>query len=349
MSDLLSGVPPRGRGDTRLWPFGARAALLTAGAILVLLLAVVAIARVIADWPSSRWDGWLLIGVLVFTILPVVLLVLDRVARSGGSVEVRGMKIAFAAEARSATVTLPGNMGVPPGLSVADSGSGMMISALRNATENDVVVVDLENGRAWWETRLLVLCSGAQRLSRVRAVVFVATDHAVLRTFQGWAPPIDILTALLDARPDYRHAAEVATVNAQRWRLAYPPGATGAPAGHDSGTNPLPDPVAEARRWMAFDGDRRNDFADEQMLLAELAPLEATPPVISIVRLEELFAPVLRHVTLDEAAPDDDWLRTALSCEDEYIAVTRGQVYVGLLSRMSMLTRILAAVADRSR
>ena len=52
-----------------------------------------------------------------------------------------------------------------------------------------VLVVDLEEGAAWWETRLLTLCVGAHRRGQVRAVVFIATDRTVARTFQGWAAP----------------------------------------------------------------------------------------------------------------------------------------------------------------
>ena len=51
---------------------------------------------------------------------------------------------------------------------------------------------------------------------------------------------------------------------------------------------------------------------------------------------------------LDEHDPDDAWLRTALSLDDDYLAVTRGQVYVGLLSRSAVLARIVGVLAGRS-
>ena len=41
-------------------------------------------------------------------------------------------------------------------------------------------------------------------------------------------------------------------------------------------------------------------------------------------------------------------MATALSLDDDYLAVTRGQVYVGLLSRAAVLARIVGALAGRS-
>jgi hypothetical protein len=37
-----------------------------------------------------------------------------------------------------------------------------------------------------------------------------------------------------------------------------------------------------------------------------------------------------------------------MSMDDDYLAVTRGQVYVGLLSRSAVLARIVGVLAGRS-
>jgi hypothetical protein len=330
----------------RIWPFGVIPALVSAGALLVALLVTVALLATLANWPEARWQGWLVLGVAVLSLIPLMLLILDRVSRTGGSVEFRGIKIAFAAEAAQTRVTLPGNMGIPPGTPVSDSGSFQIQAAMREAVKNDVLVVDLEEGSAWWETRLLTLCLGAHRRG-VRALVFVGTDRSVARTFQGWAPPGRLGQALLDANPELRWAADTAAVNADRWRLAYPPSPPGSNPSI-AAVNPLPDARADNRAFIAFDGSERNTFADDQFLLAELAPLEQRPASISLIRLLDLFGSILHATALEEQDSEDAWLRAALSVDDDYLAVTRGHVYVGLLSRTTVLTRIVGALADRS-
>ena len=61
----------------------------------------------VAHWPDQRWQGWLMLGVVLLALAPLLLLILDRVAHTGGSVEFRGIKIAFAAEAAESEITLP--------------------------------------------------------------------------------------------------------------------------------------------------------------------------------------------------------------------------------------------------
>ena len=116
--------------------------------MLVALLVTVMLLATLAKWPEQRWQGWLVLGVMLLALIPLVLLVLDRVSRTGGPIEFRGIKIAFAAEAAQATVTLPQNMGIPPGTPVTASGSFQIQAAMREAVKNDVLVVDLEEGSA---------------------------------------------------------------------------------------------------------------------------------------------------------------------------------------------------------
>jgi hypothetical protein len=58
---------------------------------------------------------------------------------------------------------VPSNIGVP-GQAVQDSLTTNILDALKQATDCEVVIIDLEDGRAWWETRLLVLLAGAVKL-----------------------------------------------------------------------------------------------------------------------------------------------------------------------------------------
>jgi hypothetical protein len=342
----LAATVSRTRRTGGIWPYGVIPALATAGAVLVILLAIVVVLGVVAHWPDQRWQGWLMLGVVLLALTPLLLLILNGVASTGGSVEFRGIRIAFAAEAAGSAVTLPPNMGIPAGVSVADSGGFQLEAAMREATKNDVLVVDLEEGAAWWETRLFTLCSGARRRGQVRAVVFVATDHTVARTFQGWASPGRLVQAMLDARPELRRAADNAAVTARRWNLKYAPVPVPPPPLAPAG--PLPNDVMIPPGPCPFNGTDRKAFADEEALLTAFGPLEEQPRPVTLARLSEMFGPILHDVTIDERDPDDAWMATALGLDDDYLAVTRGQVYVGLLSRAAVLARILGALAGRS-
>ena len=50
---------------------------------------------------------------------------------------------------------------------------------------SEIAVIDLEDGQAWWETRLLVLLAGAVRLKKPDKIVFLGTDAEIVDCFQG--------------------------------------------------------------------------------------------------------------------------------------------------------------------
>jgi hypothetical protein len=54
-------------------------------------------------------------------VLPVFLLVLDRMAESEGSIEALGVRLSFAAALARPAVEVPANMGVRLGVSIADT------------------------------------------------------------------------------------------------------------------------------------------------------------------------------------------------------------------------------------
>lgn len=93
-----------------------------------------------------------------------------------------------------------------PGRAISDSDTAQILHALHEAANTDMVVIDLEDGEAWWETRLLVLLAGAVRLGRPVAVVFVATDRGCPRRFQGWGEPAKLLRRILRVDPQYEQS-----------------------------------------------------------------------------------------------------------------------------------------------
>jgi len=141
---------------SRFWPFDARVSIVSAIALLVVLLFLVAVLRETINWPSEKSENFVLMGVLLMSLLPVFLAVVDVFIERGGVIEYKGVKIDFSQvqTVGISGITVPANIGVR-GEPVSDSGTSEILEALRRATACDVVIIDLEEGRAWWETRLL--------------------------------------------------------------------------------------------------------------------------------------------------------------------------------------------------
>jgi hypothetical protein len=349
-----AGRQPRGSRAGRragsLWPFPTQAAVVAVPLIALALVAALAVARAQADWPGPGSDNLVLVGVLVLSLLPVLLVLVDLVARRGGSIAFREVRIDFAGAVEPAsTITIPRDTGFP-GRQVTDSSRTEIIQTLRGHVGNEFVVVDLEEGDAWWETRLLILCAGAARFGRPGAIVFVATQRAP-RRFQGWAPPADLLRALLRADPRYRTAYAKAQAAAAQWRLVPPPdpGVNGPP--------PAPawmSPSVANYGYIAWEPEGKwtepNEFTAEQLLANELVEFE--PPEaggITTARLKHLADSFLRTDAIDRQWSDDARMDALLASEAEYVAVTdRGQ-YVGLLSHAAGRTMILQALVREAR
>lgn len=329
-----------------LWPFGARAAVLAVPLIAIGLLIVIALARTLFAWPGAQSDNLLLIGAFILSLLPLILLLIDMVASQGGTIAFRDLRIDFTgAVGPISSITIPRNISLP-GQPVTDSDTTMIIDALRGSVRNDMVVVDLEQGNAWWETRLLALCVGASRLGRTDAIVFVGTK-VTAQQFLGWAPPGELVQALLQTRSEYRAPLERARVAAAQWELVpIPlPGEPCPPPALPWMTGPALD-----HPWMAWRQPRsqceRNEFTLEQYLANELGQYE--PPEdggITIVRLQALAGAVLRTTAIDQRWSDRARIDAFLGSDDDYIAVTDRGAYVGVVSRAAGQTAVLAELA----
>ena len=87
-------------------------------------------------------------------------------------------------EKGAAGLQIASNIGVP-GQPVTDSDTQQILDTLKQATASNVVVVDLEGGKAWWETRLLVLLAGAVRLGKPDKIVFLGKHANFDRQFRA--------------------------------------------------------------------------------------------------------------------------------------------------------------------
>ncbi len=325
-----------------LWPYSARASLLAAPIILVLLTTAIALMRGVLGWPTAASERTVLVGVSILSLTPLFLAVIDNLATQRAVLEFKGLKLDFARMARAApsSMGVASNIGVP-GQPITDSSTTQILDALRDATDKEVVVLDLEDGHAWWETRLLVLLCGAARLAFPQAVVFVATKAGRHGQFVGWAPPDDLLSALLRSDALYQNLYDKSAAAAAQWALVEPAD-VGLPTPIPASLNGL----AATYFWMAFDGSKRNPLGREQLLASELgSSVEVSGArYVTITRLEELFVSRLRTRSIDRAAAREEQVRTLQGEPADYIAVTADGQYEHLTPYSSILLTILRSM-----
>jgi hypothetical protein len=331
----------------RLWPYETRYALLAAPILFVGVLLLFGIGHLAFGFPD-KLEGGLVSVLLLASLAPVALLLVDALVGRGATIEYLGIKLALGSGANiPASVAVPTNIGVPA-QPVSDSSTGQILDALRAAVSKEVVIVDLESGRAWWETRLLVLVAGAERHGRPLGIVFLATAGGAPGCFQGWGRPADLLPALLDANPKYQLCYARAKAAAAQWALV------------DTTETPAPPPIqpwmsrlATQHPLMAFDpgSGLPNPFAFEQFFANELGnevEMVTGGGWVSAVRLKELFVPVLYEERIEDDWPEDQKVAGFLGAAGRYVAITRGGIYQRLLEKdagMAALVQSLSKAA----
>lgn len=362
---------------SRYWPFGVRWAFI-ASLVMVPALVVLAVWLYRPEGPlSTRLTFPPLLVAVLLGLLPVVLVILGGVR----SVQAAGVTVAFAAVQDAVSThgvittrsLIADNLGNPPG-SVMDTGSDTIIDSLKNVVGNYGVVADLKEGDEWWDTRLLVLVSGAVRLAFPKAVIFTGATPEQPRCFLGWATPSELQRRLLARDPALNEAYRAAQRDWMLWQLGAQaqPGAARllpwAPSGKAcanlpsdaplpqlaqrlaNGTIELPWPSAEPQvtPWVL----REDGFEAERLLLSRLGPLEigGTPRLLTEVRLRELFGSVLHTDAVDPEDDEATWVETILGSTADFFAVTRGRQFVNLVPRQTALNGVLLAlVSDNGR
>jgi hypothetical protein len=338
--------------DLKFWPYKPRLTLAATAAALVGLLLATGALRALAKWPSEKSETVILIGVLLLSLLPIALALLDVIVDRGGRIKYGNVEIDFSRskEKGTAGITVPSNIGVP-GLPVTDSATTQILDTLRQATTNDIVVVDLEDGQAWWETRLLVLLAGAVRLGKPDKLVFLGKDSSVSGQFRGWSYAVDLLPRLVAAHPQYARSLDSAWAAGRQWELVEPldtPNPTDTTAPVPITPKLISGRLALAHSWMAFDAATGlpNKLFAEQVLQSDLGQkLEMAPCTISVWRLEELFHPVLNRDSIDLSWPPERQLNAFLDSSAAFIAATQQGTYSALIARAVLANEVLRSLA----
>jgi hypothetical protein len=326
-----------------LWPFRPAISIVASLLILFLLILIIIGLRTNLGWFDPEPDSLVLLGIFILSLIPVILVLIDTMIERGGVVEVRGVKIDFS-QAQSAAipdVTIPANIGASS-QPVSDSSTTEILDALQKAVGSESIIIDLEDGEAWWETRLLVLLAGAVRHNQPHVVVFVGTKGRKGAYFLGWGYARDLLARLLKAHPQYAVSYYQSLAAARQWELVEPSNVPNSPPPQPTWIQPG---VSTKHPWMAFEGNLPNPFFAEQLLASELGihveVPDEQPRTINIRRLEDLFMPVLITDHIDETSSSEEQLKTLFKNDSPYVALTQDDRFKSIVPRLPLLNAII--------
>lgn len=330
----------------QLWPWSSRAALLMVPVTFLGLLLLLAATRADARWPGDRHEGWVLLGLLVLSLLPVILLLAETLATTGGAVTLPGVSVSFARTSELAasglrSTTLAGNLGGEANDPLAQTSLRSILRALRAAHDSDVTVVDLRQGRTWWETRLFILVAGAARQGRPQAIAFVGDRNAQRGVFLGWAAPARLRDVYAASVPDLGQAYTSALARAAQWQLGQPGPTPLQPGAHTVVTLPwngaqlhlpplvddVPDPAFAFELFLQQELDHRTDHIRQH---------------VTTQRLFELFDPVLITDGVDVDAADDAWARVLAARPQPFFALTSAGTLKSLVPRDALMAALVA-------
>lgn len=80
--------------EQKLWPFKPRTSIAAAVLILFGLLLTLVILRVRLDWPSPESETAVLLGIVLLSLLPILLVLVDTMIERGGVVEIEVCRLA---------------------------------------------------------------------------------------------------------------------------------------------------------------------------------------------------------------------------------------------------------------
>lgn len=339
--------------DNKFWPYKPKLSIILAIVLSVVLLILIGVLRSTSQWPPIAYTNTVLMVVLGLSLLPVLLAILDVIIDRGGSIGYGDFKINFGAvQNMGPGFRIPPNIGLA-GQSVTDSGTQNILVHLERATSCGIVIVDLEDGHAWWETRLLVLVSGAERLGRPDKIVFVATEGGKNQCFQGWAPPAELFHQLINENTQYKRSVFASRAAANQWQLMGPLQPTLPPNTFYQVPPPPPwmqGALAINHAWMAFSTDTGlpNELHAEQLLqhdLGENIEKNEGSKHVSTTRLNELFGAVLIKSTIDTRWPNDKQMTEFFSSDAPYIIITEDGRYKAIVSRQLLFNEALKNIS----
>jgi hypothetical protein len=197
-------------------PFSIDWRAVVGGIVFLVALFVFALLAHYINWPSEPTDWRFVVTLaaivaflpmIVHTFVPMIAQTFTFLQQSRASIEAgpSRLKIDFSAAAAVATVSaakLTENL-VEPGVIINETSFKELNEAAQGATEQSVVVVDLEDGRAWYKTRLFALAGTAAIRRAPKSLVVIGQRGGQPLCVAGWIRPRDVVEAFTRANPRY--------------------------------------------------------------------------------------------------------------------------------------------------
>jgi len=334
----------------RFWPWSTSIAILAVPAVLTALLLAYGLVRSFAGWPTDHYQGWTLLGILLLSVLPVFLLLLEAIVSSGGTFKAPGgVELSF--EATSARVastvsstTLSENLGTLASEPAGQSGMRSILRALRRSESTDVTVVDLRDGDTWWESRLFIVVASAARRPSNQALAIVATEGDVQRSFIGWADPVRLLELHRSANRNFDDAYQRAVAHTLQWQMSLP--------GPNPSQRAAPWPGATSLLPAMTDEEADPKYAFELYLQRELDGIAAgdrsTRDFVTVSRVRELYGSKLVTDSVEDDAGIEDWIRLLTGPSRRFFALTSSGVLRTLVPRDALLAATIGTIVQRS-
>jgi hypothetical protein len=326
------------RENNRLWPYGLGLALGAMPAIWILAAVVFYLTTAFLKWPTPGAEAPLLYVSLAASAIPTVLLLFDFIAMRGGSIGSKWLSVDFGKAIAEGRIQSRNSLALSDNIlaeqdKLQDSGGMKLLDAMRRATASEIVYLNLGDGNAWWTTRLLTLCAGAQGINTLKAIVFIARKENKERLFVGWGTPRDLLIGILNAHPEYRPRYQKAVMITRQ--LGIFGGVTNlllpqyqlAPTPTLQST--IYHPEVQTRMYNSYDDNDSVMLA--KITLELLTDLEATPARLTLARLQEMFTPYLHTDAVDRTWSNREQLDKFLESTSAYVALTRNGIYEGML------------------
>jgi len=313
------------------------AAFLLVPLIWMVLAAALYLAEETLGWPDSESRNIVSLVVLAAGFVPVILVLLDFLSSRGVVLSYKGWKIDFSQvdlnrpELKRESFGLPANIGVA-GPIVSDTAPMDIIETLRQASRHEIVVIDLQDGDAWWVTRLLALSAGAVRAGSPKALVFVGRQENQDLRLLGWSRPADVLDSIRRAKQEYERRYQRAMRIAMQVEMY---------GGSEFLPSPTPSLHQDVQRYTGNPAYTQLGAAvPEQILMDQLARfeqdggyLENPPDRLNASRLNDLFGHCLYRGQIDLEWPRDKQISTLLESPTQYVALVRAGRFESMLKR----------------
>jgi hypothetical protein len=232
--------------------------------------------------------------------------------------------------------------------SVPDSALPELERSVQNFPSQAEIVVDLEDGGAWYTTRIFAVAATAQEIGSPRAIVLIGQRNGTPRQFGGWVKPEDCVLAF--SRKDQKFATireralqYLVHLRAHSGDLTY----TAAPA-------LFPRYHQYVAQYRIYGDIVLIRILVDQMLNPEGAtanePLEKPqePPWTNLGELEHLLEPwlVCDRVKVDQAAKEQ--VMQVLGSQHDLIASTRNGQFVGMVDVRRVERDIVRQLVERA-